>query len=82
MAININGELDRAPRLTKQEHCIVKLLFEGLTNREIGEHLYLSPLTIRNYISRLLCKYEAHNRTHLLSKVILLRRKNHKSLIP
>ena len=76
------GDLQQAPHLTKKEQCIIKLLFEGFTNREIGAHLYLSPLTIRNYISKLLYKYGAHNRTYLLSKVIKLHRKCHKRLIP
>lgn len=82
MVIKEYSDVKLAPRLNKQERRIVKLLFEGFTNREMGERLHLSPLTIRNYVSKLLLKYEAHNRTQLLSKVISLRRKNHKSLTP
>lgn len=68
--------------LTKKESCLVPLLCQGLTNREIAEHLHLSPLTIRNYISKLLLKFEAHNRTELLVKIIKLRRRCHKPMLP
>ena len=70
------------PYLTKKENCLVPLLCQGLTNREIAEHLDLSPLTIRNYISKLLLKFEAHNRTELLVKIIMLRRRCHKRMLP
>ena len=53
--------------LTDRERDIVRLLFEGYTNREMGEKLGVSWLTVRNHISRLLAKFEAKNRTDLLA---------------
>lgn len=76
------GERQQAPRLTDQERHIVRLIFEGLSNRQIGEKLYLSPLTVRNYISQLLSKFETQNRTELLAKVVALRRQYHRRLMP
>ena len=68
--------------LTDREREIVRLLFEGSTNREMGETLGVSWLTVRNHISRLLVKFEAKNRTDLLARLVALRRSRHRQLIP
>lgn len=57
------------PRLTAQEGQVLSLLGDGRTNREIAERLYLSPNTVREYVSRLLEKYGVYNRTELAAKV-------------
>jgi DNA-binding NarL/FixJ family response regulator len=54
---------DAAARLTDQEHKILDLLAEGLTNRQIGERLYLAEKTVKNYVSNLLMKLGMHRRT-------------------
>lgn len=48
--------------LSKQEAAILRLVARGLTNREIGEHLYLSDKTVRNYLSEFMRKHSLHNR--------------------
>jgi two-component system, NarL family, response regulator DevR len=50
-------------RLTDQERRILDLLAEGLTNRQIGERLYLAEKTVKNYVSNLLMKLGMHRRT-------------------
>ena len=67
--------------LKKREVEILQLLFYGLTNREIGDRMCLSPYTIRNYISVLLFKFEARNRTELLARFTALRRRYHRRLV-
>jgi two-component system response regulator DevR len=42
--------------LTDQERKVVAGLAEGKTNREIGEALFLSEKTVKNYVSRILDK--------------------------
>ena len=42
--------------LTDQEHKVLEQLAEGKTNREIGEVLFLSEKTVKNYVSRILDK--------------------------
>ena len=42
--------------LTDQERKVVAGLAEGKTNREIGESLFLSEKTVKNYVSRILDK--------------------------
>ena len=50
-------------QLTEQERKVLDLLAEGLTNRQIGEHLYLAEKTVKNYVSNLLMKLGMHRRT-------------------
>jgi two-component system response regulator DevR len=42
--------------LTDQERKVLEGLAEGRTNREIGETLFLSEKTVKNYVSRILDK--------------------------
>jgi DNA-binding NarL/FixJ family response regulator len=49
--------------LTEQERRILDLLAEGLTNREIGERLFLAEKTVKNYVSNVLMKLGMHRRT-------------------
>ena len=51
------------PHLTDQERRVLELLAEGLTNRQIGERLYLAEKTVKNYVSNLLTKLGMHRRT-------------------
>jgi len=42
--------------LTEQERRILDLIAEGLTNRQIGERMYLAEKTVKNYVSNVLMK--------------------------
>ncbi|MBV9791225.1 MAG: response regulator transcription factor [Chloroflexi bacterium] len=50
--------------LTTREHEVLTLLVAGMTNEGIAEHLGLTPGTIRIYVSQVLAKLGAKNRTH------------------
>ena len=56
------GSVRGTQALTDRERDIIRLLLEGSTNREMGETLGVSWLTVRNHISRLLVKFEASKR--------------------
>jgi DNA-binding NarL/FixJ family response regulator len=47
---------DPLAALTDQERTILELIGEGLTNRQIGERLYLAEKTVKNYVSGLYAK--------------------------
>lgn len=47
---------------TSRELDVLVLLADGLTNREIGARLFLSPKTVGIHVSRLLRKLDAHTR--------------------
>lgn len=51
--------------LTLRETEIMRLISEGLSNKEISAKLYLSEGTIRNYVTALLEKLELRDRTQL-----------------
>lgn len=54
---------DGLKQLSEQERQILALIAEGQTNREIGEVLYLSENTVKNYVSRLLEKLGVSRRS-------------------
>jgi two-component system response regulator DevR len=56
-------EDDRLRDLSPTERTLLGLLGEGLTNREIGERMFLAEKTVKNYVSRLLAKLGMHRRT-------------------
>jgi DNA-binding NarL/FixJ family response regulator len=49
--------------LTPQEKRILELIGEGLTNRQIGERMFLAEKTVKNYISGLFAKLGMERRT-------------------
>jgi DNA-binding NarL/FixJ family response regulator len=49
--------------LTGQERRILELIGEGLTNRQIGERMFLAEKTVKNYVSALFAKLGMERRT-------------------
>jgi two-component system, NarL family, response regulator DevR len=49
--------------LTEQELKLLALIAEGLTNRQIGERMFLAEKTVKNYVSSLLSKLGLQRRT-------------------
>ncbi|HET7195585.1 MAG TPA: response regulator transcription factor [Nocardioides sp.] len=59
--------------LTDQERKILALIAEGMTNRQIGERLFLAEKTVKNYVSSILSKLGLERRTQaavLASKLL------------
>jgi len=54
---------ERLASLTEREREILNLIAEGLTNRQIGERLFLAEKTVKNYVSALLAKLGLQRRT-------------------
>ena len=54
---------DPLAALTGQERRILELIGEGLTNRQIGERMYLAEKTVKNYVSALFAKLGMERRT-------------------
>jgi|SRR5690625_995067 len=51
--------------LTEREIDVLRQVAQGRTNHEIAEELFLSPATARTYVSRILTKLNARDRTEL-----------------
>lgn len=59
--------------LTEQELKLLELIAEGLTNRQIGERMFLAEKTVKNYVSSILAKLGLERRTQaavLASKLL------------
>jgi DNA-binding NarL/FixJ family response regulator len=55
-----------ALNLTPREQEVLKVLADGFSNVQIGEHLHLSPRTIEKHVSSLLKKTDTSNRAELV----------------
>jgi len=60
LAVAAWGEVDP---LTDRERDVLRLVGDGLPNREISERLHLAEGTVRNYLSSAIVKLGARNRT-------------------
>jgi len=54
---------DPLAALTEPERKILELIGQGLTNRQIGERLFLAEKTVKNYVSSLFAKLGMERRT-------------------
>lgn len=57
-----------ATELTKQQRTLLRLLIDGLSNREIAEEMNFSPNTIKDYMDNLMMKTGIHSRTALVAQ--------------
>jgi DNA-binding NarL/FixJ family response regulator len=62
-ASSISRGLDE---LSPRELEVLGLVARGSNNREIAEALYLSPLTVKTHVSRILTKLRARDRVQLV----------------
>ncbi len=53
---------DACNGLTEREVEILELLAKGMSNREIGEKLFLTEKTVKHYVTNILQKLQVHNR--------------------
>ena len=54
--------------ITQREHEILGLIAEGLSNREIGERLFVSENTVKTHSSRLFAKLGVNRRVQAVQK--------------
>ncbi|HEU5054850.1 MAG TPA: response regulator transcription factor [Hanamia sp.] len=58
------------PALTKREKEILQLISEGLTNNQIAEKLFISPLTVDSHRKNLLTKLSVNNTASLIKLAV------------
>jgi DNA-binding NarL/FixJ family response regulator len=61
--IRHRDDADELSALTDQERKVLELISDGLTNRQIGERMFLAEKTVKNYVSNLLSKLGMSRRT-------------------
>jgi DNA-binding CsgD family transcriptional regulator len=54
------------PAITKREKEVLQLIAEGLTNNQIAEQLFISPLTVDSHRKNLLTKFNVNNTASLI----------------
>ncbi len=53
---------DELAQLTQRETEILELLARGMSNKEIGDKLFLTEKTVKHYVTNILQKLQVHNR--------------------
>jgi DNA-binding NarL/FixJ family response regulator len=61
-----DAEAHPFPELTDREHDILILIARGYTNTAIADRLYLSPKTVRNYVSSIFAKLQVADRAQAI----------------
>jgi len=66
-AINGNNKVDlrQSVVMTKRERQVVEHIADGLTNKEIGNILHLSPYTVKSHVHNILEKMALHTRLQI-----------------
>jgi DNA-binding NarL/FixJ family response regulator len=64
---------DPLAALSEQEKQILDLIGDGLTNRQIGERMFLAEKTVKNYVSNLFTKLGMSRRTQAAAYVTQLK---------
>jgi NarL family two-component system response regulator LiaR len=64
----LNAEQLKGVGLTPREHEILALIAQGLSNREIGEKLFVSENTVKTHSSRLFEKMQVNRRVQAVQK--------------
>jgi two-component system, NarL family, nitrate/nitrite response regulator NarL len=68
------GDTDHLAELTEREREMLRLVTEGLTNREIGDRLHLAEKTVKHYMTNILGKL--HVRSRVEAALIAVREGN------
>lgn len=53
--------------MTTREDEVLQLIADGLTNREIGDRLFVAEDTVKNHVKHLLAKLQARSRAHAVA---------------
>ena len=65
-----NIETGELPVITRREKEVLQLLASGLNSIEIGEKIFISPLTVESHRRNLLQKFKVNNVAALIHKAM------------
>lgn len=60
-----NADLKQDVQMTKRERQVIELISDGLTNKEIGQILHLSPYTVKSHVHNIMEKMTLHTRIQI-----------------
>jgi DNA-binding NarL/FixJ family response regulator len=58
---------DHKTGLSKRQLEILELISAGMTNKEIGQELFISIDTVKTHVNTILAKLDAHSRAHAVA---------------
>ena len=65
--------IDYTSLLTKRETEIMHHVYQGYTNKQIADKLFISEETVKKHLKNIFCKLDASNRINALSKLGLMK---------
>ncbi len=65
-----SGDLLPIEALTERERDVLSLIAQGMNNRDIAGALYLSEGTVKNYVSTIMAKLHANDRTQVVVRAL------------
>lgn len=71
MNLSLNHKEQDLREFSKREIDIIKLISNGLNNVEIGEKLFISPLTVKKHRNNIMDKSDSKNTAELIKNCIL-----------
>lgn len=69
-AVSSSQPPDELAGLTDRERDVLKLLTNGMTNKEIGETLFISPNTVKRHVKAIYRKLDIHTRSAAVVRVL------------
>lgn len=63
-AVRQTADADQEQPLNERQREVLRLIAEGLSNREIAERAHLSEYTVKGYVEEILERLDARNRVH------------------
>lgn len=70
----IPGKTPEELGISPREFEVLTAICQGLSNKEIADHLFISESTVKTHVSQLLVKMDARRRTQLMQKAQALYR--------
>lgn len=55
--------------LTQRQHQILRLIDEGLSNKQIAQHLSLGPSTVKNHVHDILDRLQVASRSEAAARI-------------
>jgi DNA-binding NarL/FixJ family response regulator len=65
------GESEMRPMLTSREQEVLRLVAQGLTDRQIAKNIFVSPRTVQNHLARIRDKTGLRRRSELTRWAVL-----------
>jgi len=65
-----DDDLPPIEALTEREHDVLSLIAQGMNNKDIAGTLFLSEGTVKNYVSTIMAKLHANDRTQVVIRAL------------